>query len=183
MGLHSLGSTFCALSLSVLAIAMACIATLAALATTWTTALVIFACLVAIIHSLSVCLILVFEWFIILSLPWWDCLVLIAHFAETAYSLTVYADHFCLPSWDLLLIPYSLSFLIDDNIGLCLYTYLFLLWEFVSLYVSYNVWTCWYIYICGTLLQTIYMTLIGYTIYNRLCVHISASLILLIQMW
>ena len=63
----------------------------------------------------------------------------------------------------------SVPHLIEDNTGLCLYSFLLLL---VYLYLTTCV--CFYIYIGGALKWTIYMTLIGYTIYNRLGILVSA---------
>ena len=57
---------------------------------------------------------------------------------------------------------------------ICIYCY----YENLYLYQPPTMYAHIYIYIGGALLQTIYITLIGYTIFNRLSVLVKGCLIL-----
>ena len=77
-----------------------------------------------------ICHLFIYIWLLLnicSSLPLWDCLVLISCFVETTFLSLPNTCCLHLPIKDfVLLAPCSISCLIEDNIDVCLYTYLLL---------------------------------------------------------
>ena len=70
---------------------------------------------------------------------------------------------------------------------ICIYIYIYFIYIYIYIYMYIYIYIYIYIYMCvsytmcvyinigGVLKQTIYMTLAGYTIYNRLSMLVSGS--------